>query len=518
MDAIIRDVQVLDGTGAPAYHADIGLAGDRIAGIGDLSAAAASTVIDGTGLVATPGFIDMHSHSDITLPINPRAESKVRQGVTTEVVGMCGGSPAPIDESTKASIVGWRSALPWTWNTYGEYLAYLRDQGISVNVIPMVGNGTVRRLVMGDEDRQPTPDELADMQRLIAQAMDEGAWGVSSGLIYRPSANADTDELVALCQVPAGRGGFYFSHIRGESETLLQAIEEAICIGERAGLPVQIAHLKAAYPEHWAKLPQALALIDEARARGLDIAADRYPYIASSTPLVNRLPLWARAGQATLPGLQDPDRRPRIVEALRTGPLRWDKLVVAWIQGQPELDGQSIAEIAARRSADPADTMLDLLVEAEGNVHSINFSMSENNLRAVLRHPAVMVGSDGEARVPHGPLGEGKAHPRSYGTFPRVLAKYVREEGVLTLPQAVLKMTGLSAQRLGLTDRGRLQAGMKADLVLFNPATVRDRATFAEPYQYPEGIAYVYVNGQAVITPQGHTGALPGEILPLPSK
>jgi len=517
MNVIIRNVDVLDGTGAAAYRADIGLEGDHIAHIGDLSAATADTVVDGAGLVAAPGFIDMHSHSDYTLPINPRAESKIRQGVTTEVIGMCGGSPAPIDEEAKERLKDSRPELPWTWNAFGEYLAYLREQGISVNVVPMVGNGTVRSLAVGLDDRRSTAEERAEMRRLVAQAMDEGAWGVSSGLIYPPSSYADTDELIDLARVAAGRGGFYFTHIRGEGETLLQAVEEAILVGERAGLPVQIAHFKATQPENWDKLPDALGLLDKARARGVDVAADRYPYIASSTGLSSQLPGWAKDGgpEATMARLLDPDERQRIVQYLRTRATRWETIVVASARDQPELDGKSIAEIAEARSTSPEEAVVDLLAESEVHVSIVSFGMDEDNLRIVLRHPAVMIGSDGSARLPHGPLGEGKAHPRNYGTFPRVLGRYVREEGVLSLPEAVHKMTGMPAVRLRLPDRGHLAVGKKADVVLFDPETVSDTATFTEPYQYPVGIEYVYVNGQAAITPQGHTGALPGEILQL---
>jgi len=345
--------------------------------------------------------------------------------------------------------------------------------------------------------------------------MEEGAWGLSTGLIYPPSAYATADEIVELSRVVAERGGFYFSHIRGEAETLLDAVAEAIQIGQRAGLPVQIAHFKAGKPENWSLLPQALALLDDARTRGLDVAADRYPYVASSTGLSAQLPHWAHDGGRTvlLERLQLPDVRQRILADLAARSPHWDKIVITHSPNCPEFEGLNVAEIAAQRGADPAETALDILLVGEARVSVVHFGMSEENLRAVLRHPAVMIGSDGSARIPEGPLGEGKAHPRSYGTFPRVLGKYVREEGVLSLPEAVRKMSGLPAERLGLSDRGRLAKGMKADVTLFNPETVRDRATFIEPYQYPAGIAYVFVNGQAVVTPQGHSGALPGEIL-----
>jgi N-acyl-D-amino-acid deacylase len=516
MNVIIRNVDILDGSGSPDFRADIGLEGDRIAEIGDLSAATDGTVIDGTGLTAAPGFIDMHSHSDFTLPINPRAESKIRQGVTTEVIGQCGSSPAPIDPISGEGVMATHPYLPWEWSTFGEYLDYLRRQGLSVNVVPLVGHGMIRGTGMGLADRLPTAEDMRAMKRLITQAMDEGAWGLSTGLIYPPSVYASTKELVELSRVVAERGGFYFSHIRGEETTLLKAVAEAIEIGEQAGLPVQIAHLKASGPKNWSSLPQALALVDDARARGLDVAADRYPYVASSTGLSAQLPAWAHDGGRTalLERLQLPDSRQHILAHLAARSPHWDKIVITHSPNCPDFESLSVAEIAEQRGVDPAETTLDILLEAEARVSVVHFGMSEENLRRVLRHPAVMIGSDGSARVPEGPLGEGRVHPRSYGTFPRVLGKYARDEGVLSLPQAVRKMSGLPAERLGLSDRGHLAKGLIADLVLFNPDTIRDQATFTQPYQYPVGIEYVFVNGLAVVTPQGHSGALPGQILP----
>jgi N-acyl-D-amino-acid deacylase len=516
---LIRYADVLDGTGAPAFKADLLLEGDRLAAIdaasGALESAQADSVIDGTGLVAAPGFIDIHSHSDYTLPINPRAESKIRQGVTTEVIGMCGGSPAPLNAETKELARKSRPELSWEWESFGEYLDLLRRQGIAVNVVPMVGHGTVRTLVLGPEDRAPAADELDEMKRQVAVAMDEGAWGMSTGLIYPPSAYATTAELVELSRVPAARGGFYFSHIRGEAEMVLESVSEAIEIGERAGLPVQIAHFKAIQPENWHLIDGALALLDEARQRGVDVAADRYPYIASSTSLRASLPNWVHDGgvDALLERIAEPEIRKQILDGPLPRGRRWDTVVIAHAPDVPEWAGLSVAQIAAQRGADASETALDMLLEAKGRVSVVHFSMDEEGLKKTLRHPAVMIGSDGSALAPYGPLGEGKAHPRNYGTFVRVLGKYARQEGTLTLSEAVHKMTGMPAARLGLPDRGRLAVGNKADVVLFNPETVIDNATFTEPYQYPTGIEYVFVNGQAVITPEGHTGALPGEVL-----
>jgi N-acyl-D-amino-acid deacylase len=435
--------------------------------------------------------------------------------VTTEVVGMCGSSPAPLNDEARAHLSARTPYLSWDWITFGEYLDALRQQGISVNVVPMVGHGTIRSMVIGLDARAPTDDEMATMRRLIAEAMDDGAWGLSTGLIFSPGVYACTEELIELCQVPAERGGYYFTHIRGEDEHLLDALAEAIQIGEQTGVAVQIAHLKAFEPENWPLLDQALALLDGARARGIDLAADRYPYAASSTNLAGRLPPWSRDGgpEALVARLQDADTRQRILAEVNARPTHWDKTIIASMPARPALEGALLTEIAEQRGVDPGENAMDLLIEAGGRLSVIDFFMSEDNLKTILRHPAVMVGSDGSALVPHGPLGEGKAHPRSYGAFPRVLGKYVREERALSLPESVYKMTGLPAARLGLADRGRLEQSLKADLVLFDAETVHDRATFTDPYQYPVGIEYVFVNGQAVITPDGHTGALPGEIL-----
>lgn len=515
MDIIIRDVDIIDGTGSAAFHGDIGIQGSHIADIGDLSAATADTVIDGAGLTAAPGFIDIHSHSDFTLPINPRAESKVRQGVTTEVVGQCGGSPAPVDSSSADDMKAAHPDLPWEWQTFAEFLEYLRRQGLSVNVVPLVGHGTIRRLAVGPDDRAPTAGEMQAMKELVAQALDEGAWGLSKGTIYPPGIYASTAEIIELSRVVARRGGFYFSHIRGEDEALLEAVQEAIEIGEQGGLPVQIAHFKAHCPENWSLLPRALSLVEGARARGLDVTADRYPYTASSTGLSTLLPDWAKDGGrvAVLGRLENPEERQRVMADISARPNQWDSIHISYSPDCPEFEGLTVLEIAERQGTDPVEAVLDILREANLRVSIVHFAMSEDNLRTVLRHEAVMIGSDGSALIPEGPLGEGKAHPRNYGTFPRVLGKYVREAGVLSLSEAIHKMTGLPAHRLGLSDRGLLRQGLKGDLVLFDPDTVNDTATYAAPYQYPAGIEYVFVNGEAVVTPDGHTGALPGAIL-----
>jgi len=521
-DLLIRGARVVDGSGNPPFIADIGIQGDTIVALGDLSTVETGRVIDASGLMASPGFIDMHSHSDWTLPGNRRAESKIRQGVTTEVIGMCGSSPAPLpsDPERRGRWIAQAGAghpwLTWEWNTFGEYLDHLRE-GIALNVVPFVGHGTLRVAAMGWEDRTPSEEELATLKRLMAQAMEEGAWGYSTGLIYPPSCYAETEELISLARVAAEHGGFYFSHIRGEGATLLEAIREVIKIVEAAGLPAEIAHFKATGRPYWDQLPEAIRLVEEARSRGLDITADRYPYTASSTGLAALLPHWAHEGgrEALLARLADSSTRARIrreVTARRKG-MEWSEVMISHCPAQPACEGLTLDQLAEQRGMEPVDAVLDLLQEAKAQVSMIQFSMSEDNLREVLRQPWVMIGSDGYSLAPYGEMGRGKRHPRSYGTFVRVLGKYVREEGVLTWEEAVHKMAALPAQKLGLADRGLLEVGRKADIVLFDPDNVADRATFTQPYQYPEGIEYVLVSGQVVIERGEHTGALPGRVL-----
>lgn len=406
--------------------------------------------------------------------------------------------------------------LTWEWEGFGQYLDHLR-QGIALNVVPLAGHATLRVAAMGWDYRAPTDDELAVMQRRLAQAMEEGAWGYSTGLIYPPSCYAQTDELIALARVASQHRGFYFSHIRGEGATLLDSIREVIAIVEGAGVPAQIAHFKASGRPYWGRLPEAIGLVEQARSRGLDITADRYPYVASSTGLAAVLPHWVHEGgrDALLGRLADPVIRARIrqeVVARREG-IEWGAVMISSCPPKPVCEGLTIAQVAEEQGVEPVEAALDLLLEAEGQVSMVQFSMSEENLREVLRQPWVMIGSDGSSWAPYGEMGKGKRHPRSYGTFVRVLGKYVRQEGLLAWEEAARKMAALPAKKLGLTDRGLLEAHRKADIVLFDPLIVGDQATFTEPYQYPTGIEYVLVNGQVVIERGKHKGVLAGRVL-----
>ena len=521
-DLLIRGAQVVDGSGNPAFRADVGLQGTEIVALGDLETGQADVAIDASGLMAAPGFIDMHSHSDWTLPGNRRAESKIRQGVTTEVIGMCGSSPAPLPadatrrERWLASAGANRPWLTWEWESFGQYLDHLRE-GIALNVVPFVGHSTVRVAAMGWDYRAPTPEELATMEGLVAQSIEEGAWGYSTGLIYPPSSYSQTEELIALARVAAQRQGFYFSHIRGEGATLLEAIREVIAIVEGAGLPAEIAHFKATGRPYWGRLPEAIRLVEEARGRGLEISADRYPYTASSTSLTALLPAWAHEGgrDALVARLSEPTTRARIRQEMvaRREGMEWQEVMISGCPAQPEYEGLRLDQVARERGSEPPDAVLDLLQEAEAQVAMIQFSMSEENLQEVLRQPWMMIGSDGSSLAPYGEMGTGKRHPRSYGTFVRVLGRYVRQENLLSWEQAVRKMAALPARTLGLADRGLLEVGRKADIVLFDPDLVGDQASFTQPYQYPTGIEYVLVNGQVVIEQGEHTGAMPGLVL-----
>ena len=518
-DLLIEGGRVIDGTGNPWFKADVGVVGDRIEATGRLKGAEAERRIDARGLVVAPGFIDIHSHSDYTVLIDPRVESKVRQGVTTEVVGNCGSSAAPMNAGVRAYRERYMRAslgedFEFNWETMDDYLGLIDATGASFNVVAIVGQGTVRQNIMGYEDREPTPPELEDMKKLLAEAMEDGAWGLSTGLIYTPSTFAKTDEIVELAKVVAGYDGVYFTHIRGEGRTLLEAVREANEIGERAAVPVQIAHFKASGKAYWGKTVESLKLVEEGRRRGVDVTFDQYPYIASSTGLSALMPHWAQEGGADrlLERLRDPETRRKIKEGPATVTRDWESVMIASAKNHPQYEGKNVREIAELEGKDEMDAVFDLLLAEEAQVSIVSFGMSEEDVRRVMRSPYGMVGSDGRAVAPRGILGRGKPHPRYYGTFPRVLGHYVRE-GVISLQEAVKKMTSAPAQRLSLRDRALLREGFKADIAVFDPYAVKDEATFTDPHRFASGIPFVIVNGKIVIDNGEHTSALPGKAL-----
>jgi N-acyl-D-amino-acid deacylase len=527
LDRILAGGTVVDGTGARAYGADVGVRAGRIAAIGDLAGAPFGERLDVAGRVVCPGFIDMHTHSDLSLFLCPTGDSKVYQGVTTEVVGNCGFSPAPLLDATAATVRSLHGffgdfvqRLGWDWRSYGEFAAALGQGGLGLNVAPLVGHVALRTTVMEYAQRPPTDGELDRMRQLTREAMRDGCFGMSTGLVYPPGVYADTEELVEVARVVAEAGGFYASHIRGEGYSLLRAVSEAHEIGERARLPVQISHHKASFRPYWGRLRHALRLSEWAQERGQSVGFDVYPYTAGSAPLTQIVPDWAHEGglPALVGRLRGPETRARLAREIAEQGREWDQTLVSWMpEGPGKADeGSSIADIAERRKTDPITALFAVLEESGGRATMVHFVMAEEDVRAALRHPLAMFGSDGWVSTPSGPLGEGKPHPRSYGTYPRVLGHYVREVKLFGLEEAVHKAAYRPAERLGLRGKGRVQVGADADLVVFDPATVRDVATYADPHRFPVGIEHVWVAGQPTIRNGRHTGARAGRVLRRP--
>ena len=507
IDLLIRNARVVDGAGGPWFRAHVAVAGDTIVSVGPAEPAAAE-VLDAAGMTLAPGFIDMHAHSEYGLLVDPRALSKVAQGVTTEVLGehLSAGpvlGPAVDDPMMVAP------PIERDWTTLGGYLDRLESAGVGPNVLSYVGSGQVRASVIGYEEREATAAELEAMESLVAQAMEEGAFALASGMAYIPNAFASTEELIALTRVAAGYGGFYVSHLRSG----IEGLHEGIAIAREAGTALEIHHLNSTSGD---RIGEYAAVIAEARAAGVEVTGNVYPYIAGWTYLRSLLPRWAQEGgvERMLRRLTDPEERGRLLGELRASEAerpRWERTFVSSFR--PEVDGLSIRDLGAVRDTGPEEALLDLLLEQEGEGFQISFGNTEPNLRQALALPFTHIGSDGSALAVGMRTPMGKPHPRSFGTYPRVLAKYVREEGLLSLEEAVRKMTSGPANRLGLTDRGLVRPGMRADLVLFDAAAVRDEATFQEPERYPLGIEWVFVNGVAVIAAGDPTGALPGRVL-----
>jgi len=525
VDLIIRGGLLVDGSGGPPRTADVAVSRGRIHSVGDVSGCIATDEVQAAGLVVAPGFIDMHTHSDLSLIINPRAESAIRQGVTTQVIGMCGSSPAPAPEEKLGAIRamwgGDGEAVEWTWETYVEYLDVLFNRGPATNVVPVVGHGTLRAIAVGLANRAPKHYELAMMCDLLGEAMKEGAFGMSSGLVYTPSMYAETDELVALAKAMAEHGGIYFTHIRGEADTLLEALEEAISIGREGGVPVEIAHLKCEGRRNWGKAEAAVETLLGARDRGVDVTYDAYPYEAWNTGLTQVLPAWAREGgrEAIVLRLSDFDSRNRIREFLVRSaaeePGKWERRLISSVESAANrpYQGKTIAEIADLRARSPEEVTMDLLGEEKASVGMVGFGMHLDDVKTIITHSLGMIGSDSASSAPYGRLGLSHPHPRTYGSFARVLGFYVREISALSLEAAVAKLSRLPAERLGLSDRGLLAPGKAADIVIFDANTVADHASYEQPHLYPHGVHRVYVNGQLVVEGDHHTGAKAGRIL-----
>jgi N-acyl-D-aspartate/D-glutamate deacylase len=526
-DLLITHARIVDGSGAPAVTGSVGVREGKIAAIGDVAGPATRT-IDAHGLVLAPGFIDPHSHSDFPLLADGNAESKIRQGVTTEVIGES-GSVAPRLPATGEAPDARGTGIAADWTDFTGYFAALKRKGTAVNVLSYVGLGQVREVVMDNEQRAPTPAELAKMTGLVRDAMRQGAWGVSTGLIYPPNAYAKLDELVALSKPAGAAGGIYASHLRYDGDKLREGIEEAIAIGEQAHIPVHVFHLKVTGQHNVGRMKEVIAIVEAAQKRGVEISADQYPYVASSTGLTATLPPWAQEGGrgSLVERLHSRETRARLRREMEdphpayenryASAGTWHNIQIASVSGRvpgdKQYEGMRIDDAAKKAGKDPFDFVFDLLAAERGSVSCVYFIIDENDLTLAMRQPWVSVGSDGSALATSGPLRRGVPHPRNFGTFPRVLGKYVREEHVLTLEQAVHKMTGLTVQQLHIPGRGLIKDGYAADLVLFDPATVADRATFTDPFQYPVGIDTVIVNGQVVLDQGTHTGAHPGVVI-----
>ncbi len=518
-DLVITGGDVIDGSGAPRRRADVAIRDGRIAAIGDIGHPAGVKVIDARGRAISPGFIDIHSHSDESVLINSALESALHQGVTCVVAGNCGGASAPVmglaaeelDRDLK------RYDLERTWTSFGEYASAVEGSGSAINFCSFVGHGTLRMCVMGADDRAPTGGELAAMKALLASSLADGAIGLSTGLIYPPSAYGTTDEISALATVVRERDGLYASHIRNEGDELFAAVEENLEIGRRSGVRVQLSHHKASQRRNWGKVKESTAMIERAQQAGVDVIADQYPYTASSTGLAVTIPKWAHAGgsAAMCARLADPAVRQRIRGEYTETERNWAHIVIARAMHHPEWSGKTVAELAAAATRDPLEWTCDALIEHDGAVDIIHHSMDEADVRFVMAKPWICVGSDSRANAPYGPLSFGKPHPRSYGTFPRILGHYARDEGVLTLEDAVRKMTSLPASRLKLRDRGTVREGAWADLVVFDPAKIVDTATYDDPHRYPAGIDHVIVNGEVVTHGDETLGARPGRFLRL---
>lgn len=530
IEILVTNARIIDGTGAPAREGGVAVSGGHITDVFDRASATAATsratrVIDARGRIVAPGFIDTHSHSDLPLVTDGRAHSKIRQGVTTEVIGES-GSIAPQRVAT--------AQAPWT--DFAGYFGLLERQGISVNLLSYVGLGTARELVVGNDNRPPTPAELTAMQDLVTASMRQGAAGVSTGLIYPPNAFATLDELVALSTPAAAAGGRYASHLRHDGKKLRDGIAEAIAIGERAKIPVHVFHIKVTGQANFGRMKEVVELVEAARARGVEVTADIYPYVASSTSLTATLPQWVMDGgsEKMVERLRDRRTRARVRRDMEDPNAAWDNryqsagtwanvqlasigstrgLAAGDATSNRKYEGMRVADAAKAAAKDPFDFVFDLLADTGGSVGCVYFIMSEDDVTLAMRQPWVAIGSDGSALSIEGPLRSGVPHPRNFGTFPRVLGKYVREEQVVSLEEAVRKMTSLPAATLNLADRGTIAAGAWADLVIFDPATVGDTATFENPFSYPVGIDTVIVNGQVVLDEGTHTGTKPGKVL-----
>lgn len=518
MDLVFQNCRIVDGTGSPWYRGDVGVRNGKIESIGDLSRDQAAKRIDVAGHVLSPGFVDIHSHDDVSVVYNRRSDVKVHQGITTQVVGNCGHSAAPVKPQSLSDL---RKAIylidpdpefPWDWQSMEDYFDVVDAGGTSCNVVGLIGHINLRATHVGFEDRPATPDEIAAMQDAIAQAMGEGAAGMSTGMVYAPGRYGRTDELISLCETVRECGGFYATHMRGYHHELLDSVRETIEIGERSGAPVQISHHISVGRENWHNMSQSFELIEAARRRGVDVTVDVYPYPAGSANLSQLIGGWAHEGgvDQLVDRIQSPEVRERIRREWKESPF-WspEDIMVASVvtDGNLEVVGKRLDEIAQMRGQEVIDLLCDLVIAEHNNVNMVAFVQLEDNVRLNLKHPLTALGTDG---LPIKEFGHGHPHPRAYAAFPRMLAKFVREESLLCIEEAIRKMTSFPARKAGIKDRGIIREGMAADLVIFDPEAIQEEATFTDPHHFPTGIDYVVVNGQIVVDHGSHTGVQSG--------
>ncbi len=530
---IIKNGTIYDGTGGKSFKADVGIKDDKITAIGNLSKKRAKSVVDASGLAVAPGFINMLSWSTESLIVDPRSMSELKQGVTTQIFGE-GWSMGPLNDRLKKQIKADQGDLKFDieWTTLAEYLQYLEKRGVSQNVASFIGATTIRMYVIGEEDRQPTADQLEQMRELVRREMEAGALGIGTSLIYAPAFYAKTEELIELCKVAAKYKGKYISHMRSEGNQFVEAVEELIRISREAKIPAEIYHLKAAGKDNWSKMDKVLAMVEDARRKGMKITADMYTYPAGATGLEVALPPWALDGgyPALFKRIQDAETRKKILAEMRNPSGNWESLYLA--AGSPErlllvgfkneklkpLTGKTLSEVAKMRGTDPENTILDLMLEDGSRVGTVYFLMSEENIKKQIRYPWVSFGSDADSQAPEGAFLKSNPHPRAYGNFARLLGKYVREEKVISLEEAIRRLSGLPATNLELDRRGFLKKGYFADVVIFDPKTIADRATFDKPHQYSIGVNHVFVNGVQVLKDGEHTGKMSGRALWGPGK
>lgn len=532
-DVIIKGGTVYDGSGNPPVKADVGIKGDTVTKIGNLGKSKAALVVDATGMAVAPGFINMLSWSTETLIVDPRSMGELKQGVTTQIFGE-GNSMGPLNDRMKKQGQDDQGDIKYEikWTTLSEYLQFLEKKGVSQNVASYIGATTIRQYVIGDEDKQPTPAQMQQMRELVRTEMKAGALGIGTSLIYPPAFYAKTEELIEMCKVAAEYKGKYISHMRSEGNQLIQAVEELLRISREAKIPAEIYHLKAAGKDNWPKMDQVLAMVEKARKSGMKITADMYTYPAGSTGLDASLPPWAEDGgyPALFKRIQDPETRKKILAEIRTPTDKWENLYLA--AGSPDkvllvgfkneklkpLTGKTLGEVARMRGTDPENTILDLILEDQSRIGTVYFLMSEDNIKKQIKYPWVSFGSDAESQAPEGVFLKSSTHPRAYGNFARLLGKYVRDENVITLQEAVRRLSGLPATNLGLDRRGFLKAGYFADIVIFDPKTIADKATFEKPHQYAVGVRDVFVNGIQMLKNGEHSGKFSGRALWGPGK